>query len=105
VTRFNCHVLAQDNFQAAFNDVHQQGLWDLLEDFGGCFNVRTARGLKKSSTHSWGIAVDVAVKSNPLGAKPKLDLRVVSTFESYGFLWGGRWFRPDGMHFQLATGY
>lgn len=105
VSAFACHVFVAAPMQTAFDEVHRRGYWDLLEDFGGCYNVRPARGLAKKSTHSWGIAVDLATASNPLGAKPKMDRRVVAIFEDIGFTWGGRWTRPDGMHFQWATGY
>lgn len=105
VTRFGCHELVKAPMQAAFDEVYRRGLWEHLEDYGGCFNVRRARGLTKLSTHSWGIAVDVAVRNNPLSRRPVLDARIVAIFEDVGFTWGGRWSRPDGMHFQWATGY
>lgn len=105
VSSFACHELVQDVMASAFREVHRRGLWHHLEDFGGCFNDRPARGLQKRSTHAWGIAVDVAVRRNPLGARPTLNPRVVAIFEDHGFLWGGRWSRPDGMHFQYASGY
>lgn len=105
VRGFSCHPLVADRYQSAFDEVHRRGYWHLLEDFGGCYNWRTARGLTKLSTHAWGIAIDVAVGRNPLGARPTLDGRIVAIFEDHGFQWGGRWSRPDGMHFQAVTGY
>lgn len=105
VYRFRCHELMVDPFTAAFEEVYRRGLWDLITDFGGCHQYRRARGLGKLSTHSWGISVDLNVRDNPLGAEPKMDPRLVAIFEDVGFLWGGRWSRPDGMHFQWARGY
>jgi hypothetical protein len=105
VTSFACHELVAGVLESAFREVHRRGLWAGLENFGGCFNDRSARGLTKKSTHAWGIAVDVAVHRNALGARPTLDPRIVAIFEDHGFLWGGRWSRPDGMHFQYSTGY
>lgn len=102
---FSCHPLVVDRFQSAFDEVHRRGYWHLLEDFGGCYNFRPARGLSKLSTHCWGIAVDIAVNNNPLGSKPKLDPRIVGIFEDRGLVWGGHWKRPDGMHFQAVTDY
>jgi hypothetical protein len=32
-----------------------------------------------------------------------MDPRVVAIFEKWGFRWGGRWTKPDGMHFELAA--
>jgi hypothetical protein len=105
ISRFACHELMEGPFEAVFAEIYRRDLWELLEDFGGCYNHRRARGLQKLSTHSWGIAVDLNVSSNPLGRAPKMDPQIVAIFEDVGFTWGGRWSRPDGMHFQWATGY
>lgn len=103
---FHCHELMVGVFDSVFRELHRRGYWPLLEDWGGVYNCRLKAGTsQKRSTHAWGIAVDVATQSNPLGRQPTLDPRVVAIFEDAGFLWGGRWSRPDGMHFQYATGY
>lgn len=103
--RFHCHVLLEPVFVSVFTEIIRRGHWGLIEDWGGCYNYRRARGLQKLSTHSWGIAVDLNVAANPLGATPTMPDELVRIFEDHGFLWGGRWSRPDGMHFQWATGY
>ena len=106
VTRFACHEKMVPVFTAVFADIHGRGLWHLLEDFGGCYNCREQRGSNaKTSTHSWGIGIDLNAKQNPLGAAPKMPQEIVAVFREHGFVWGGEWSRPDGMHFQYATGY
>jgi hypothetical protein len=75
------------------------------EDFGGCYvprfiNRDPTRGV---SLHTWGIAVDLNVATNPLGTPGQIDQRIVSTFGRWGFAWGGNWQRPDPMHFELAS--
>jgi len=35
-----------------------------------------------------------------LGATPRQDARLVAIMAKHGFLWGGRWLRPDGAHFE-----
>jgi len=102
---FACHKLLEDVFTSAFKQIHERGFWPLLKSFDGCYNDRSARGLAKKSTHAWGIAVDLNAATNQLGAKPTMDPRIVAIFRDHGFLWGGMWARPDGMHFQYATGY
>jgi hypothetical protein len=106
VTRFSCHELLVPVFTSVFTQLHARGFWNLLEDFGGCYNCREVRGTTtKTSTHSWGIGIDVNAKQNPLGARPRMPQQVIGVFSDHGFTWGGNWSRPDGMHFQYATGY
>lgn len=106
VTRFACHELMEDVFTSVFAAIHSRGYWSLLEDFGGCYNCREQRGTNaKTSTHSWGIGIDVNSVTNPLGAVPKMPKQLIAIFADHGFEWGGKWKRPDGMHFQYATGY
>jgi hypothetical protein len=32
-----------------------------------------------------------------------MDPRIVEIFDRWGFVWGGRWSTPDGMHFELGA--
>jgi len=75
--------------------------------FGGSYNYRLMRGRNQLSMHSYGCAVDLDPSRNghrqtkfnfsPTGA-------VVRSFESEGWIWGGRWKGKDvdAMHFQAA---
>jgi hypothetical protein len=76
-----------------------------LNRFGGTFNPRLKRGYNSLSTHTWGIAIDIAPERGALGEEPDIPDFIVDAFERRGFVWGGRWARPDGMHFQAARGY
>lgn len=76
-------------------------LWD------GTYAFRTMRGSSKLSMHSYGIAIDLDGEHNPFGrrwtgAPPMMNIGIVRLFEDEGFVWGGRWRRPDAMHFQAA---
>jgi len=102
---FWCHKLMVAPFQKALNGVVKAGLADKLKTFDGCFNVRYIRGRKNLSTHSWAISIDLNSAENRLGAEPKMHPGIVSCFENNGFVWGGRFKRKDGMHFQYAKGY
>lgn len=104
--RITCHRELMAPLRAALQRVVDEGLADRVDpdDQGGCFAPRhidrnTDANL---SMHAWGLAVDVNVSSNPLGAAPQQDPGVVAAFEEAGFTWGGRWRRPDGMHFELG---
>lgn len=81
-----------------------EGLGFLVDpaDYGGCYSARhiNADPDARLSHHSWGIAIDINVSTNAYGREPNQHPRVVEIFESHGFTWGGRWLRPDGMHFE-----
>jgi len=74
---------------------------------GGAYNFRRMRGLHTLSTHSWGCAIDLSPELNWLGRvyDSKLNMmpmKVVEIFQSHGWVWGGKWSRPDAMHFQAC---
>lgn len=102
---FWCNKLLIPRFQSVFAEIVRQYLSCKLYSFDGCFNIRYIRGIKKLSTHSWGISVDLNADTNRLGHEPQMDIGVVKAFETFGFIWGGRFRRKDGMHFQFATNY
>lgn len=99
-----CHNKVIPQIRAAFQDVIDRGLADLVRrrDFGGCFSPRFLNSDPNSglSHHSWGIAFDFNVSQNPYGVEPKMDERLVELLESHGLTWGGHWAVPDGMHFE-----
>lgn len=99
-----CHRAMLDDLGAALAALEAAGLGGLVDaaEYGGCFAARPTRGSTSLSRHSWGLAVDINVTSNPLGAVPTQDARVVAAFEQHGFVWGGRFLRPDGHHFEYV---
>jgi hypothetical protein len=75
--------------------------------YGGSYNFRLMRGSASLSMHSYGCAIDLNPEANPFGRRwvaggKMMDPGVVAIFEAEGFTWGGRWRRPDAMHFQAA---
>ena len=78
------------------------------------FYWRQVRGAKRQSAHSYGIAFDIAVKYSDywLWSSPKanentkityknsIPNEIVEVFEKHGFVWGGRWYHFDTMHFE-----
>jgi hypothetical protein len=104
VARIRAHRVALGYFLAVLNRLHADGFRGL--EYGGIYNYRPKRSnWKVLSVHAWGIAIDLEPSRNPQGYAPRIDPRIVAAFEAEGFEWGGRWSRPDGMHFQLASGY
>lgn len=79
---------------------------------GGGFVWRRIAGTRRLSAHSFGIAVDIAVTRSHYwrwsGADAqgryrwanRIPMEVVAIFEAHGFIWGGRWYHFDTMHFE-----
>lgn len=87
---------------AAFENIIERGLTAQVKTWDGCFNIRKKRGAVSSSLHSWGIAIDINAAWNGFGKTPTMSAELVKCFTDAGFDWGGRWSKPDGMHFQLS---
>lgn len=100
-----CHRELFAPLRVALQRIVDEGLEDRLDadDYGGCYAPRHIDRNEDAnlSMHAWGLAVDVNVATNPLGAEPQMDPGVVAAFIGAGFAWGGAWERPDGMHFEL----
>ncbi|MCP4599172.1 MAG: M15 family metallopeptidase [Proteobacteria bacterium] len=83
-----------------------------VSQVSGTFVWRTIEGCKRLSTHSFGIAIDIGgqyadywrwTKPGPNGIyryKNQIPLEVVKIFERHGFIWGGKWYHFDTMHFE-----
>jgi hypothetical protein len=97
-----CNVAIFPQLRGALRELVRRGLRDTISSYSGCYARRyTNRDPNQAiSHHTWGIAVDVNVPQNPFGAPPDQDPRLVRVFERWGFIWGGRFVRPDGMHFE-----
>ena len=75
---------------------------------------RKVRGTNRQSAHSYGIAIDINVSysdywlwSNPkaketdhIQYRNRIPMEIVKIFEKHGFIWGGRWYHYDTMHFE-----
>jgi len=106
VSTIRCHVLLARKFEATFQAIHDEGFWPAVHDYGGCYAFRAQRGsASKLSLHAWGLAVDLNTNTNKLGTTGDMSADVVRIFEENGFVWGGHFSRPDGMHFQFCDGY
>lgn len=78
----------------------------------GTYNCRLVAGTNRQSAHGLGIAIDIAGAHSHywLWSKPDADGRypfkneipweIVHAFEKHGFIWGGKWYHYDTMHFE-----
>lgn len=78
----------------------------------GGFNCRSIAGTTRLSPHGLAIAIDISTKHTDYWhwTKPDRDGRypyrnripaeIVAVFEKHGFIWGGKWYHYDTMHFE-----
>lgn len=85
-----------------------------LTNIGGTFTWRNIAGTDRPSMHSFGMTIDIntrytdywqwACKCTAEGAdvhyKNRIPQLIVDIFEKYGFIWGGKWYHFDTMHFE-----
>lgn len=78
------------------------------------FYWRNVRGANRLSSHSFGIAIDISIEhsnywrftypeaseTTHIEYENHIPLEIVRIFERYGFIWGGRWYHYDTMHFE-----
>ncbi len=105
--RTRVHRLMAPQLLAAIDEVEAAGLLSHFDpsQFAGGWVPRHIdwSPTRPLSMHAWGLAVDINSRDNCLRCNPKMDMQIVNIFEKWGFTWGGRWSRPDGMHFELST--
>jgi hypothetical protein len=78
----------------------------------GTYNCRPIAGTNRQSAHGFGIAIDIAGAHSHYWAWSKPDAdghfpykneiprEIVDIFEKHGFIWGGKWYHYDTMHFE-----
>lgn len=95
----------QQPFLKALLNLQFNGWIPELRTFDGCYVVRDVRGEKGSqSWHSWGMAIDINAKENPLGGPVAFSEGFLNCFRNAGFTCGADFSRLDGMHFQFGEG-
>ncbi|KOR31612.1 hypothetical protein TI05_12465 [Achromatium sp. WMS3] len=98
---------------AVRNDIKKKPhLRKYVRNIGGTFYWRKIAGTSRLSAHSFGIAIDINTKyaaywrwqKNKRGgfrkARNKYPLELIAIFENHGYIWGGRWYHYDTMHFE-----
>ena len=86
-----------------------------LKNIGGTFEWRNIAGTNRLSMHSFGMTMDINLQKtnywqwdckcqnedSKLVYKNNIPLGLVAIFERYGFIWGGKWYHYDTMHFEF----
>lgn len=102
--RVQCHRKVIEPLRAAMRDLVDRGAEHVVSDYAGCWVPRTSGSDGPLSSHAWGMSVDFNAQSNPYGAEPRQPDVLVEVMREHGFIWGGEWDTPDGMHFELSPG-
>jgi D-alanyl-D-alanine carboxypeptidase len=97
-----CHRSLIPQLRQAMRSLADQGLGNFITSYNGCYNPRFLNYSLEApiSHHTWGMAIDINAGENPYGTEPNFPRKVVDAIEDWGFTWGGRWLKPDGMHFE-----
>ena len=77
---------------------------------GGTLSCRTVADTRQLSMHSYGAAIDLNTavsdywlwrRSNGhIPYRNRMPQQIVDIFERHGFIWGGKWYHYDTMHFE-----
>lgn len=85
-----------------------------LENIGGTFSWRDIKGTHRHSMHSFGMTIDINTtysdywewackctnENTAIKYRNRIPQTIVTIFEKYGFIWGGKWYHYDTMHFE-----
>lgn len=107
------HPKAKTAFERARTELEaavkaDPALKPFLEDAGGTFQWRVIAGTERISAHAYGVSIDINVKRSHYWRwdkkrvewKNQIREPIVRAFERAGFIWGGRWYHYDTMHFE-----
>lgn len=100
--------------KAISDELDKHPEWEDYLKSSGVFNWRIIKGSTRLSSHSFGTAIDINVAYSNywqwdcrctsedaiLKYKNRIPQGIVDIFEKYGFIWGGKWYHYDTMHFE-----
>ena len=76
----------------------------------GVYSCRNVADTGKPSVHSYAAAIDLNTryadywfwqrKIDPIPYRNRMPQEIVNIFERHGFIWGGKWYHYDTMHFE-----
>jgi hypothetical protein len=78
----------------------------------GVFSCRAVKDTGRPSMHAYAAAIDLNIKTSDywlwqtakrggnIPYRNRMPLEIVDIFEKHGFIWGGKWYHYDTMHFE-----
>jgi hypothetical protein len=114
--KFNGRYGAADALRAVSADLtlllaQKPDLRSYVNKLAGTFNWRKVAGTERLSNHSFATAIDLNVQKAAYWRwQPPAQLEtfsrknwpteLIEAFERHGFIWGGKWWHFDTMHFE-----
>lgn len=102
-----------EHLQAVVRDLEglPSGFTKYLVPSAGTLNCRTIAGNNRRSMHAYAAAIDISTAFadywrwlKPVGDaipyRNRIPFEIVDIFERHGFIWGGKWYHYDTMHFE-----
>lgn len=89
-----------------------QSMMKYLTPSAGTYNCRPIAGTARMSMHAYGASIDLNTKyanywrwrkpgkDGKLAWTNQMPKAIIDVFERHGFIWGGRWYHYDTMHFE-----
>ncbi len=111
VTRVNGASASLRAVEAELNK--RPELWSYARPSAGAFFWRTIAGTSRLSMHAYGAAIDLNTRFSAywqwsgytegqagIRYRNRMLLELIKLFERHGWIWGGRWYHFDTMHFE-----
>jgi hypothetical protein len=114
--KFNARYGAADALRAVSADLtpllaQKPEIRSYVDKLAGTFNWRKVAGTESLSNHSFATAIDLNVKKAAYWrwvpptqletfSRKNWPIEIIETFERHGFIWGGKWWHFDTMHFE-----
>lgn len=114
--KFNAHYGAAEALRTVSADLtpllaQKPELRSYVNKLAGTFNWRKVAGTERLSNHSFATAIDLNVDKaaywrwqSPTQletfSRKSWPTEIIEIFERHGFIWGGKWWHFDTMHFE-----
>ena len=92
-------------------DALPEGIKRAAYPIAGTYNCRSVADTGQPSPHGYGIAIDLNTAFSdywfwrphhgPILYRNRMPEEIVAIFEKHGFIWGGKWYHFDTMHFEF----
>lgn len=105
IGEIRCHRAIVPAVRSAMEELERSGKGDAVQpqNYAGCQYARRIAPGAGLSRHSWGLALDLNITSNPRGTFESQDPALVAALTSRGFSWGGEWEYPDPGHYEFTA--